>query len=139
MRPPALRNHQLAELLRPAAIRDPRAVRDRQLQQVIRTPSCANSVAAKIGKRVAKRIRPSVFPQGLSTSRRRKTSQRMPSLIEVLDEDHHVALLVVDYFVHRLARNQHPEAAGPQILRVPNLHVSRRVVRRIADGGVLEI
>jgi hypothetical protein len=68
-----------------------------------------------------------------------RISNRMPGSIDVLDEDDFVASLVVDYVVHRLARNQHPEAARAQVLRFPNIHVSHRLPGRIRDGRVFEV
>src|SRR5215467_15322393 len=59
-------------------------------------------------------------------------------LFQVLDENHLVALFVVDNLVHRVTRDEHAEAAGTNVLRLPNFHVSEWIVLWIGNGGVLE-
>lgn len=60
-------------------------------------------------------------------------------LIEVLDQDDFVATLVVDHFINELTGNQQSEASGAQVLRHVDLHVGRGIIRRIGDGGMLEV
>src|SRR5215475_14138949 len=60
------------------------------------------------------------------------------ALFQVLDENHLVALSVVDNLVYRATRHEHPETAGTNVLRRSNFHVSEWIVPWIGNGGVLE-
>ncbi|HTZ31461.1 MAG TPA: hypothetical protein VMH31_03335, partial [Methylomirabilota bacterium] len=59
--------------------------------------------------------------------------------LQVLDQDHGIAFLVIDKFIDKLLGEHQAQAAGAQALCFPFLHVSHGIVGGIIDGGVLEI
>src|SRR6185295_7853809 len=71
-------------------------------------------------------------------SRRRRRSGSGLSSLQVLDQDHFVALLAVDQLVRHVLRHEQAEPPGPLALLEALLDVGHRVVTLFAGGRVVD-